>query len=136
MTGSTMGEHHHENLFTKWAIGYWMYEKHGIDKRKITYSAQVLNGKMSRDEALGIVKKAPFDDQTKEADTTYVLKKLNVDQSEFDKIWRASNKSFEDYPSYYPMVRRLTKLLMPVLIKVLKVKPKIFYEMEGRKSNS
>ncbi len=42
------GEHHHENLFTKWAIGYWMYEKFGIDKRIITYSAQILNNKISR----------------------------------------------------------------------------------------
>ena len=29
------GGHHHENIFTKFIISYWLYEKFGIDKRKI-----------------------------------------------------------------------------------------------------
>ena len=36
------GGHHHENIFTRFAIGYWMPKKFGIDKRIITLSAQVL----------------------------------------------------------------------------------------------
>ncbi len=126
------GEHHHENLFTKWAIGYWMYEKYNIDKRKVTYSAQVLNGKLSREEALNIVGKLPYKKELENSDTDYVLKKLNISQEEFKKIWDAENRNFLDYPSYYPMIRKLTKLLIPVLKYILPVKPKIFYEMEGR----
>ena len=57
------GEHHHENLFTKFAIGYWQYKKFGIDKRKITYSAQILSKQISRDEALKIVEKKPYSEK-------------------------------------------------------------------------
>lgn len=126
------GEHHHENLFTKWAIGYWMFEKHGIDKRKITYSAQVLNGKLDRENALEIVSKLPYKKELEESDTDYVLKKLSISPDEFKNIWESENKSYVDYPSYYPMIKRMTRLLIPVLKYILPVKPKIFYEMEGR----
>ena len=43
------GGHHHENVFTKFAIAYWMPKKFGIDKRIITLSAQVLSGEISRE---------------------------------------------------------------------------------------
>ena len=74
------GEHHHENLFTKWAISYWMYEKFGIDKRLITYSAQIMNDKMSRDNALEIVSKPPFNKETIASEIEYVLKKLELNE--------------------------------------------------------
>ena len=32
------GGHHHENLFTKFVMSYWLPEKFGIDKRKISLS--------------------------------------------------------------------------------------------------
>lgn len=67
------GEHHHENLFTKWVIGYWMYEKFGIDKRIITYSAQVLNGAISRHDALKICSNKPYNPETIVSDTELSL---------------------------------------------------------------
>lgn len=51
------GGHHHENIYTKFIISYWLYEKFGIDKRKITYSAQVLSGEITRDEAIVEIEK-------------------------------------------------------------------------------
>lgn len=127
------GGHHYENLFTKWAIGYWMYEKFNIDKRKITYSAQIISGEMSRDEALIEVNKTPYNKKNIENDTAFVLKKLDLNKDEFKKAWNDKNKSFLDYPSYYPLIKKLTKFIIPIVMKVFPIKPKIFYEMEIRK---
>jgi len=129
------GEHHHENLFTKWVIGYWMYEKFGIDKRIITYSAQVLNGILSRGEALEIVAQKPYKEANIEAETQFVLKKLDLSREEFDQIWASPNKSFLDYPSYYPLIKKFARFIIPMAKYVLPVKPKLFYELEQRQEH-
>jgi N-acetyl sugar amidotransferase len=127
------GEHHHENLFTKWAIGYWGYEKMGVDKRIITYSAQILNGKIDRDTALEIILNPPYNRNTIKQETDYVLKKLGISDSEFKTIWSSPAKSFNDYPSYYPILKRFARFILPFVKRIIPLKPKIFYEMEGRK---
>lgn len=129
------GEHHHENLFTKWAIGYWMLEKFGIDKRKITYSAQVLNNVLSREEALQIVAKKPFSPEQASKDTAYVLKKLDLTDAQFQEIWHNKNHSFLDYPSYYSTIKKYAKPISWLLNRFFKIKPKIFTELEARESN-
>lgn len=129
------GEHHHENLFTKFAIGYWQYEKFGIDKRKITYSAQVLSGEISKEDALQRVSKLPYAKEEIAMDIDFILNKLSISSTEFEKIWNSANKSFKDYPSYYKYFESMYKYLWPVLSKIVPVKPKIFYEFEERKNN-
>jgi len=126
------GEHHHENLFTKFAIAQWLPKKFNIDKRIITYSAQILSGEITRDEALERIRKEPYTIQEMDRDKEYVIKKLGLSRAEFDDIWNKPNRSFLDYPSYYPVIRRFVKLVMPLAINLLKVKPKIFFEMEVR----
>jgi N-acetyl sugar amidotransferase len=126
------GEHHHENLFTKWVIGYWMYEKFGIDKRIITYSSQILNGKMSREDALNIISHPPYNKSTIEQETAFVLKKLELTKAEYDTVWSSPNRSLKDYPSYYPFIFKFARTIAPLLKHIILAKPKIFYEMEGR----
>lgn len=126
------GEHHHENLFTKWVIGYWMFEKFGIDKRLITYSAQILNGAISREEAIKICGRKPYNLESIEQDTAFVLKKLDLTKEEFLSIWEGPNHSFADYPSWYFVIRKFARFIMPVAKLILPVKPKIFYELEQR----
>jgi N-acetyl sugar amidotransferase len=128
------GEHHHENIFTKWAISYWMFEKFGMDKRKITYSAQVLNQKIRREDALNIINNKPYDPLKIEEETNYVLKKLELSKDEFSKIWNSKNKTFYDYPSNYKTIIKYAKLLEPILSLVLTTKPKMFYELKERQS--
>ena len=130
------GEHHHENLFTKWAIGYWMFEKFGIDKRKITYSAQVLSGAITREEALGQINKLPYNKDNVEESNEYIQKKLGISKEEFFSVWGSPNKNFLDYPSFYPIIKKTTKVLLPILGKILPTKPKMFYEMEERSKSS
>ena len=109
-----------------------MYEKFGIDKRIITYSAQILNGKISREDALNIVSMPPYNLISIETETDFVLKKLDLKRAEFESIWASPNRSIKDYPSYYPFINKFARALAPILIHIVQVKPKIFYEMEGR----
>ncbi|WP_128548314.1 N-acetyl sugar amidotransferase [Larkinella soli] len=126
------GGHHHENLFTKFTVAYWLPRKFNIDKRRITLSAQAVSGEITREQALEQIKQPPYDLEQMEADREYVMKKLDISPEEFLAVWKAPNKSFLDYPSYYPMMKRLLHLVVPVLKRVLPTKPKIFYEMEER----
>jgi N-acetyl sugar amidotransferase len=128
------GEHHHENFFTRWAIGYWLFEKFGIDKRIITYSAQVLSGSLERNRALEIVSKKPLLNDTIVQDTNYLLKKLDLSEDEFQKIWESKNMCFTDYPSYFNVIKKYSKLGGWFLSRFIKMKPKILVEMEVRNS--
>ncbi|WP_234736778.1 N-acetyl sugar amidotransferase [Tellurirhabdus bombi] len=126
------GGHHHENLFTKFAVAYWLPRKFNIDKRRITFSAQILSGETTRQEALTQLSQPPYAPDRMEDDKAYVIKKLDIHPDDFRIMWRSENKSFLDYPSYYPIVKRLLHLVVPVLKRILPEKPKIFFEMEER----
>jgi len=126
-------EHHHENLFTKFAIGYWQYKKFGIDKRKITYSAQILSNQITKEEALKIISKEPYNTSEINKDLEYILNKLDLTKDDFDKIWDKPNKTFRDYPSYYHYFEKFYDYLWPLLSKIIQVKPKVFYEFEERR---
>lgn len=126
------GGHHHENIFTKFAIGYWLPLKFSIDKRKITLSAQIISGEITRDEGLELLIKPSYNLSTIEEELAYVIKKLNFSEKEFEEIWKSDNKTFEDYPSNYFMIKRFAKLLNPIVNIIFTQKPKIFFEMIER----
>tara|TARA_B100000315_G_C14586843_1_gene593490 strand:- start:1654 stop:2811 length:1158 start_codon:yes stop_codon:yes gene_type:complete len=126
------GEHHHENLFSKFAIGHWQYKKFGIDKRIITYSAQILSGEISRNDAIQEVENAPYKAEDLKNDLNYILNKLELSKEEYNRIWYSPNCSFKDYPSYYPIFVKLYKYVWPIVSKIVPTKPKIFYEFDER----
>lgn len=74
MVWKDSGGHHYENIFTKFIISYWMYEKYGIDKRKITLSALLLSGEIKREEVLKVLSEKPYDDIQINKDIEYILK--------------------------------------------------------------
>ena len=129
------GGHHHENIFTKFAISYWLPRKFGIDKRKITLSAQVLSGEITRDQALETLQKPFYDLEQMERDKDYVIKKLDITPEEFQRIWNSPNKYFTDYPNYYAMMSRMVKWLNPVLKLIYTSRPMTFIEMEHREKS-
>ena len=49
------GGHHFESIFTRFVASYILPTKFNIDKRKVSLSAQVRTGKISRDNAIGII---------------------------------------------------------------------------------
>jgi hypothetical protein len=127
------GGHHHENIFTKFNLSYWLPKKFGIDKRKITLSAQVLSGEISRQQALDILQTPPCDPEQMERDKTYVLKKLSISQNEFEKLMNSKNKLFMEYPSYYPLMEHFTILAGKIIGLFLPFKPLAFFQIEMRK---
>jgi N-acetyl sugar amidotransferase len=104
------GGHHHESIFTRFAIAFWQYKKFGIDKRKITFSAMIRSGQMDRLSALEFLKNSPYDEKLMVEDKKYVIQKLDISLEEFDKIWNKPNKSTYDYPSMLPIYKRFNKL--------------------------
>jgi hypothetical protein len=126
------GGHHHENLFTKFTISYWLPEKFQIDKRIITLSAQIVSGEISRNDALEIITMPSYDSTKILEEKKYIIKKLGFSEEEFQSIWNNPNRSFLEYPSNYSTIKRFAKIIIPVVSLILPQKPKIFYELEGR----
>jgi N-acetyl sugar amidotransferase len=126
------GGHHHENIFTKFAISYWLKKKFNIDKRIITLSAQILSGEISRDEAVIELKKPPYDPAAMERDKDYVVKKLGLTGEEFERIWKGPNKTFLSYPSYYPTLIKFLKIIKSLFKHLIPVRPMIFFELDER----
>lgn len=104
------GGHHHENVFTRFAISYWLPKKFNIDKRIITLSAQVSSGEMSREDAL-IQINIPYDALDLENDKNYVLKKLGISNETFEELMLRPNKFYYNYPSSLPLIKKFIRLV-------------------------
>jgi N-acetyl sugar amidotransferase len=128
------GGHHYENLFTKFAMSYWLPKKFGIDKRKINLSEQVVSGTISRESAIQQINSAAENDDNLNKLKTYVLKKLEIDEKEFEQMLQSPNKFFNDYPSYMPLLLSSTRYILPLIKFIYPIKPMAFYEIEERKS--
>lgn len=101
------GGKHYESTYTRFVASYLLPEKFNIDKRKIYLSALVRSGQMSRDEALQEIQEPPISKEQAREDREYVIQKLGVTDEEFEEILSAEPKTFLDYPTYYPIIKRL-----------------------------
>ncbi|MBU1097084.1 MAG: N-acetyl sugar amidotransferase [Bacteroidetes bacterium] len=127
------GGHHHENLFTKFAMSYWLPKKFGIDKRKINLSAQVIDGTLNREDALKMITDDALSEDELEKIKNYVLKKLDITNEEFQEIMNLPPKFYYDYPTYMPYLLSFTKYFMPLVKLIYPRIPMSFFEIEGRK---
>jgi len=112
------GGHHHENLFTKFAMAYWLPKKFGIDKRRINLSAQVLSKAITREQALAQIEKPFGIEEEMTALKNYVLKKLDIPEDEFKEIWNSSNKKATDFPANDRFVYGAVKYARPLLNRI------------------
>lgn len=124
------GGHHHENIFTKFSMAYWLPEKFGIDKRKINLSAQILSGAITRDEALAELDNSFGSEEELLAMCQYVIKKLDLTQQEFDDIWAAPNRNTFDYPSNYNLIYGLVDKFNPLIKRLYTYTPMSITERE------
>lgn len=124
------GGHHFENIFTRFVMSYWLFEKFGIDKRKITLSAQVLSGEISREYAVKTISELPYEKQEIEEVLNYVTKKLDLTRNEFDTLFQAPNHGFRDYPSYHYIFNTMSRLATPVLKLIFNNKPQSLFKAE------
>lgn len=126
------GGHHHENLFTKFTMAYWLHHKFNIDKRKINLSAQIISGQISREKVIQEISRPILPDNEAEILLDYVLKKLDMQPEEFDKYFKAENKYFMNYPSNYKLIFNNIKIFKPLIKKVFLFKPTSIVEKEFR----
>lgn len=129
------GGHHHENLFTKFAISYWLPKKFNIDKRIITLSAQVMEGKIDRESALAELQAPPYNPKQMEDDKHYVVKKLGLTEEGFDALMTAPNKFHYDFPSYLPYINRFFKSFSWLAKLLLPDKPMIVSTLEHQRKS-
>jgi len=127
------GGHHHENIFTKFTMSYWLPKKFGIDKRIINLSAQLLSGKITREDALEQIRKPALTASEAGSLLKYVLKKLDMSEEEFNLYFERPNKFFYDYPSNYQLVYRNVKYLDPLIRRYYSFKPTSIVEAEFRR---
>jgi N-acetyl sugar amidotransferase len=126
------GGHHHENIFTRFAIAYWLPKKFNIDKRIITFSAQILNGEISRKEALAELQKPPYDIELMKQDKAFTIKKLELPEAQFNEIWNKPNRYYRHYPSYMPILNKYFKLSKSFLNFLFPSTPTIVIEKQNR----
>jgi N-acetyl sugar amidotransferase len=94
------GGKHYESIYTRFYQGYYLPTKFGFDKRRSHLSSQIINGQVSREEALKELLSDAYNPNDYQQDRIYVLKKLKLDENEFNSIMESENKCFQDYPSY------------------------------------
>lgn len=119
------GGHHHESVYTEFFQSYLLPKKFNIDKRKTEYSALIRSGQRTREDALKEIreKEYAFNPEIVE----FTLSKLGLSQAEFDNIFQAKIKSFKDYPTYMPLIKKF-RLPIRLACKLHLLPPILYYK--------
>lgn len=115
------GGKHYESTFTRFFHAYYLPRKFGFDLRKSYCSALVCSGQMTREEALEEVSREPAPPALVAEDREYVMKKLGLDEAEFERIMVAPNKTFADYPNSDALWRRMDWLVRWARARITRV---------------
>src|SRR5207248_1476724 len=94
------GGKHYESVYTRFFQGYVLPVKFGIDKRKAHLSTLICSGQITRERAFEELKAPIYPAGLLDQDKRFVLKKLELSESDFAAIMAAQPRSFWDYPSY------------------------------------
>lgn len=105
------GGKHFESRFTKYFQSVYQPAKFGYDKRRYHLSCLIMNGEMTREEALEELEQPPYPlDQQKE-DEAYILKKLEIDPEEWQRILKAPPTPNDAYFSQEKVISLAKRLL-------------------------
>ena len=112
------GGKHYESRFTKFFQGYFLPQRFGYDKKRSHLSSLVLGGEMTREEALEAMKDdSDYTEAQMMEDKEYILKKLDISDSEWEGIMKGVKKTEDKYHSrkkmlaFLRMVKRKIKVL-------------------------
>ena len=94
------GGKHYESTITGFVQSYILPVKFRIDYRRATLSSQICAGAITREEALEILKRPPFDAERVPEEKLYVAKKFGITLEEMDAILAAPPKTHRDYPNH------------------------------------
>lgn len=102
---------HHESIYTRFFQEYLLPRKFGMDKRRPHFSSMIVSGQLSRDEALTMLEKPPFNEQRTAEDVAYVRQKFRLNEAEFETILRTPPKQSDEYPNTEWLIRKLSPLV-------------------------
>jgi N-acetyl sugar amidotransferase len=105
------GGKHYESVFTKFYQAYYLPEKFGVDKRRPHLSCVIMNGEMTRDEAITELSQPLYKPEELESEKSYVLKKLGFSEMEWEKIMKTPPALHTDYDSDYFFLQRIKHVL-------------------------
>lgn len=93
------GGKHWESRFTKFLQGVYLPQKFGFNKSRAHLSNLVVNGEITREEALQQLEmeKELYPLEEQQRDTDYILKKLEISAEEWRRIMDAPIKTEDDY---------------------------------------
>ena len=110
------GGKHYESQFTKFYQAYILPAKFGIDKRKAHLSTLICSNQITRDEALEELHKPLYDQIELDRDRTFFLKKLGLNEEEFEDIMKNPPRPHSDFKTdegkrikYMNMLRKTEK---------------------------
>ena len=95
---------HYESVFTRFYQGFLLPRKFGVDKRRLHLSTFVMNGEMTRDEALAALEGIPYEsEKLLRSDTAYFLKKMGWTREKLDEYLARPEKPHDAYPTEKPL---------------------------------
>lgn len=107
------GGKHFESVWTRFYQAYILPTKFKIDKRKAHLSTLICSGQITREQALEEMKHLPYTESQLRSDMEFVLKKLDLNREEFDKIMALPIRDHREFDtegsffSYYPFFKFL-----------------------------
>jgi N-acetyl sugar amidotransferase len=104
------GGKHYESVFTKFYQAHILPVKFGVDKRRIHLSDLIMNGELTREQALARLAEALYEPQALQRDRDYVCKKLGFTTAEFDAYLAAPPVPHDAFASYARLGQRLAAL--------------------------
>lgn len=93
------GGKHYESLYTGFWQAYMLPKKWNVDYRKATYSSLICSKQMTREEALELLKKPPFEADRIEKEKIEICEKLAISVAEFNTILEAKGLYYRDFPN-------------------------------------
>ncbi len=105
------GGKHYESRFTKFFQSYYLPVKFGYDKRLAHLSSLIVGGELDRNKALEIfLNEKPYNELDYKNDRDYILKKLEISESDWDNIIKSRNKSENEYKNNKKILASLLDL--------------------------
>ncbi len=98
------GGHHLENRTASFVHSFFFPHRWGIDFRIAGYSAYCRDGRMTREEALKLMKEPPH---IEDGLLEYYKKRLNLSGEEFDKLMNLPKKYYTDFKTYKKTFERM-----------------------------
>lgn len=117
------GGKHYESRYTKFVQSYLLPVKFRLDYRKSTLSNQIMEGKITREQALQELEKLSYDPATINSVIEYVAKKLAISTEELNAIIKLPPKTYRDYPNDEARLEFLYSLYRKAFQKKLPVSP-------------